>query len=95
MKGKVKFFDRKKGFGFIKGDDETEYFVHYSGLKEGVELNENDEVVFEVEKGDKGEKAVQVDTNVGTEEAEEPQEQPEESQEEPEEESEEKTEDSE
>lgn len=87
MKGKVKFFDRKKGFGFIKGDDDNEYFVHHTGLKEGVEINENDEVVFEIESGERGKKAVKVDTNVETEEAEE---QPEESQEEVEEESEEK-----
>lgn len=60
MKGKVKFFNRSKGFGFISGEDEKEYFVHQTGLKEGVSLNENDEVTFKVEQGDRGPKAVDV-----------------------------------
>ena len=33
MKGKVKFFDENRGFGFILGDDNRDYFVHYSDLK--------------------------------------------------------------
>lgn len=61
MKGTVKFFNASKGFGFIKGEDGTEYFVHLSGLKEGVSLRENDAVEFDVEEGDRGLKAVNVD----------------------------------
>ena len=60
MKGKVKFFNMLKGFGFIAGEDGKEYFVHKSGLEAGVELKENDEVTFEIEQGDKGPKAVKV-----------------------------------
>lgn len=60
MKGKVKFFNGMRGFGFITGDDGNEYFVHQSSLKEGVVLNENDEVTFEVEKGDRGPRAIKV-----------------------------------
>ncbi len=60
MKGKVKFFNVSKGFGFIVGDDEKEYFVHMTGLAPGVQLNENDEVSFEVVEGDRGPKAEQV-----------------------------------
>ena len=60
MKGKVKFFNDTKGFGFIAGEDGKEYFVHQTGLKEGTTLNENDAVVFEVEQGDRGPKAVNV-----------------------------------
>lgn len=60
MDGKVKFFNQMKGFGFITGDDGKEYFVHQSGLAEGTELNENDEVTFEVVQGDRGEKAEKV-----------------------------------
>ena len=60
MDGKVKFFNNMKGFGFITGDDGKEYFVHQSGLSEGTELNENDEVTFEVVEGDRGPKADKV-----------------------------------
>ncbi len=57
--GTVKFFNVTKGFGFIK-DSETneEYFVHVSGLVD--EINENDEVTFELQEGRKGLNAVNV-----------------------------------
>ncbi|MBW2995666.1 cold shock domain-containing protein [Candidatus Woesearchaeota archaeon] len=60
MKGTVKFFNEMKGFGFIAGEDGKEYFVHQSALQEGVRLNENDPVEFDVEEGDRGPKAVNV-----------------------------------
>jgi len=60
MKGTVKFFNAMKGFGFIAADDGKEYFVHQSALGEGVTLNENDTVEFDVEEGDRGPKAVNV-----------------------------------
>ena len=60
MKGTVKFFNERKGFGFIAGEDGKEYFVHQTGLKEGVTLRENDSVEFDVEEGDRGPKAVNV-----------------------------------
>jgi cold shock CspA family protein len=58
-KGKVSFFDHSKGFGFII-DTETQekHFVHVSGLID--EINENDKVTFELEKGQKGMNAVRV-----------------------------------
>ena len=65
MKGKVKFFNQTKGFGFIAAEDGKEYFVHQTGLKEGVSINENDSVVFDTEKGDKGTKAVNVTLDSG------------------------------
>jgi len=57
--GTVKFFNESKGFGFIK-DNETneEYFVHATGLID--EVNENDEVSFELKEGRKGMNAVNV-----------------------------------
>jgi CspA family cold shock protein len=60
MKGTVKFFNDMKGFGFISGEDGTEYFVHQTGLKEGVSIRDDDSVEFEVEQGDRGPKAVNV-----------------------------------
>ncbi len=60
MKGKVKFFDIQKEFGFIIGDDGKEYFVHKSGLQEGLIIDKDDSVEFSVEEGDRGLKAVNV-----------------------------------
>jgi CspA family cold shock protein len=60
MKGTVKFFNERKGFGFIAGEDGKEYFVHKTGVGEGVILNESDSVTFDVEEGDRGPKAVNV-----------------------------------
>ena len=60
MKGTVKFFNRTKNFGFVTGEDGKDYFVHSTGLKAGVSLNENDSVSFDVEEGEKGLKAVNV-----------------------------------
>ncbi|MBL0310824.1 MAG: cold shock domain-containing protein [Bacteroidetes bacterium] len=61
QKGKVKFYNRVKRFGFIV-DNETlkEYFVHSSGLID--EIKEGDEVEFEIEEGKKGLNAVNVKT---------------------------------
>ena len=60
MKGTVKFFNESRGFGFIAGEDGKEVFVHKSSLEEGVTLNNNDSVTFDVEQGDRGAKAVNV-----------------------------------
>jgi len=57
--GKVAFFDHSKGFGFITDTATQEkHFVHVSGLID--EINENDKVTFELEKGQKGMNAVRV-----------------------------------
>ena len=60
MKGKVKFFNPEKRFGFITGEDGKEYFVHQSALKEGVNIKDEDAVTFDVEQGDRGPKAANV-----------------------------------
>ncbi len=59
--GTVKFFNRMKNFGFIHGDDGKDYFVHSTGLKPGVMINEGDRVSFKPAMGEKGEKAEDVD----------------------------------
>ena len=61
VEGTVKFFNDMKHFGFIAGDDGKEYFVHISGIKEGTTIKEGDKVKFEVEQGERGPKAVQVE----------------------------------
>ena len=60
MEGIVKFFNRKKGFGFIHGDDEKDYFVHFTALPRNVFLRDNDRVSFEAVEGDRGLKADKV-----------------------------------
>ena len=59
MKGKMKFFNEMKGFGFVSGEDGKDYFVHSTGVIGGP-LTKDDQVTFEVEQGDKGPKAVKV-----------------------------------
>ncbi|HLC90489.1 MAG TPA: cold shock domain-containing protein, partial [Candidatus Nanoarchaeia archaeon] len=54
-------FNASKGYGFVACDDDgKEYFVHQSGLNEGVVIKENDLVTFDVVSGDRGPKAVHV-----------------------------------
>ena len=61
LKGKVKWFNAKKGYGFIERQDgEKDCFVHASAVRDaGLRfLNEADEVEFEIQDGDKGPSAV-------------------------------------
>jgi len=60
MEGTVKWFNRKKGFGFIKGDDDEDYFVHYTAMPQDMVLNENDRVTFDAADTDKGKQAQNV-----------------------------------
>ena len=64
MTGKVKWFDSKKGYGFIIGEDGNEIFVHFSGIvKDGFKsLVEGEAFTYEIESGAKGEQAVNVAT---------------------------------
>jgi cold shock CspA family protein len=58
-KGTVSFYDSSKGFGFIIDNENNEkYFTHVSGIID--EITENDNVSFELEKGQRGMNAVKV-----------------------------------
>lgn len=62
QKGKVKWFNNEKGFGFITSDDGQDFFVHFSGIAgEGYKtLQEAAEVEFDISQTDKGSMAVNV-----------------------------------
>lgn len=62
LEGTVKWFNNKKGWGFIQKDDGSDVFVHYSAIAgDGFKsLNEGDKVNFEVQNGDKGPAAANV-----------------------------------
>ena len=60
LQGKIKWYNGKKGYGFIERDDkEKDVFVHSSAAQAAnLQLNEGDALTFEVENGDKGPSAV-------------------------------------
>ena len=57
--GKVKFFNERKGFGFIMDDEsQQDVFVHVSGLVD--KIRENDQVTFDLTEDNRGKKAINV-----------------------------------
>jgi CspA family cold shock protein len=62
VKGVVKWFNEKKGYGFLSQEDGDDVFVHYSSIQgDGFKtLKEGDAVEFEVQEGPKGPQAVNV-----------------------------------
>ncbi len=67
-KGKVKWFNNQKGYGFITREDGKDVFVHYSAITgDGYKtLNEGQDVEFDVTQGPKGEQATNVKRLGGT-----------------------------
>ncbi len=60
MEGTVKWFDGKKGYGFIVSTDGQEYFVHYTAVPRGLRLRENDKVSFDAVDTERGKQAQNV-----------------------------------
>lgn len=62
VSGRVKWFNARKGFGFIQQDDGQDVFVHFSAIQSDgfASLNENDEVEFDIVDGEKGPQAANV-----------------------------------
>ena len=60
MEGTVKWFNPRKGYGFIEGEDGKDYFVHMSSIAEGDSLDEGQKVTFDPEEGDRGPQAKNV-----------------------------------
>jgi CspA family cold shock protein len=63
LQGTVKWFNNKRGWGFIVKEDGEDIFVHYSAIKgEGFKtLDEGQRVQFEIEEGEKGPAAANVE----------------------------------
>ena len=62
VEGTIKWFNEKKGYGFIQQDNGPDIFVHYSSINsEGFKtLAEGQRVKFDIEEGGKGPKAINV-----------------------------------
>ena len=62
LKGRVKWFDEKKGFGFIERENGNDVFVHFRAITgDGFKtLTDGQEVEFDVEEGPKGQQAINV-----------------------------------
>ena len=60
--GTVKWFNDRKGYGFIEQEDGPDVFVHHTGINSSGfrTLNEGDRVTFDIEEGKKGPAAVNV-----------------------------------
>jgi CspA family cold shock protein len=65
INGTVKWFNERKGFGFIEREDGPDVFVHHSAINASGfrSLNEGDKVSFDIEQGQKGPSAVNVTLN--------------------------------
>lgn len=54
VQGKVKWYNKEKGYGFIQGDDGQEYFMHHTQLPRDAKLQPGDKMSFDVTETDRG-----------------------------------------
>ncbi len=57
MEGTIKWYNVRKGFGFIEVEEGEDVFIHQTQVPQGTRLNEGDKVSFDVEEGEKGPQA--------------------------------------
>jgi len=60
MKGTIKWYNARKGFGFIEVEDGKDVFVHKTSIPEGTYLNDGDNVEFETEDSERGPTAIKI-----------------------------------
>ena len=60
MKGTIKWYNDMKGFGFIANEDGKEVFVHRTAIPAETGLYEGDQVEYEIEESDRGQRAANV-----------------------------------
>ncbi len=60
MKGKIKWYNARKGFGFIEVEDGKDVFVHKTSIPDGTYLNDGDNVEFETEDSERGPTATKI-----------------------------------
>ena len=60
MDGTIKFYNSKKGYGFITTAENQEVFFHATDIENQEELNEGDKVKYDTTRGDRGLKAIKV-----------------------------------
>ena len=60
MNGKIKWYNARKGYGFIESEDGKDIFLHRSSIPEGVFLKEGDNIEYELEDTERGPKAINI-----------------------------------
>jgi CspA family cold shock protein len=57
MKGKIKWYNYRKGYGFIETEEGKDVFVHHTAVPAGIKLDEEDQVEFDIEDTERGKQA--------------------------------------
>lgn len=60
MKGIVKWYNERKGYGFIQSEDNQDIFVHRTAISIETSINDGDQVEFEIENSERGPQAKNV-----------------------------------